>query len=505
MVDEYQDTSHVQYVLVKLLAERDRNICVVGDDDQSIYGWRGADISNILDFEKDFPGCRVIKLEQNYRSTKTILKAASAVVKNNRSRKGKTLFSEGNEGAKIKLLVCDTDRDEAETVSDRIEELISKGMAKRSEIAILYRTNAQSRALEEALKNRFIPYTIVGGLRFYQRKEIKDILAYLKVLVNSNDIISLRRIINYPSRGIGRVAQATIEDQAAERGMSPIELILSSDDYLFLKGKAKTGLMEFAKILRELVVARQELSPVDLVKSTIEKSGILSELQSGDRTELESRKENLDELIAAVEEFCQQNEDATIELFLEEIALYTDIDTWDNTVDSVTLMTLHAAKGLEFPAVFITGLEDGLFPLARSLESEHELEEERRLFYVGITRAEKWLFISMALSRRRFGGMMSVESRFIDELPEDLVDREEKYLSHPASPKIDRFKFDEPTYSDDKYDNLKIGKWVMHPTWGEGCIVARHGTSDSTEVDVLFRLGGRKKILAKYANLRVVG
>ncbi len=511
MVDEYQDTNHVQYLLVKNLAARDRNICVVGDDDQSIYGWRGAEIRNILDFENDFPGCHVVKLEQNYRSTKTILKAASSVVGRNRSRKAKTLFSEGDEGDKITLLVADDDRGEAEMVADKIETLISDDRFKRREIAILYRTNAQSRAIEETLKNRFIPYTIVGGLRFYQRKEIKDVMAYLKVITNPHDLISLRRIINTPSRGLGKVALANIEKMAVEKQVSLVQLILEGDDYPFLKGKAKTGLRQFGNILKVLVAAKGENDPVELVKSIIEKSGILHEIESGDPIEAQSRRENLDELVAAVDEFCQRNEDATIESFLEEVSLYTDIDQWDDSVDSVTLMTLHSAKGLEFPVVFITGLEEGLFPLSKALESDAELEEERRLFYVGITRAEKLLFIARANTRRRFGDRLTLESRFISELPADVVRVEEKLYTPPAvssrsylSNTSGNTSFDsDVSASDDTYSYLEVGRWVTHPTWGDGRIIARRGISDSTEIDVVFQYVGRKKLLAKYANLQI--
>jgi DNA helicase-2/ATP-dependent DNA helicase PcrA len=511
MVDEYQDTNHVQYLLMKNLAVRDRNICVVGDDDQSIYGWRGAEIRNILEFEKDFPGCSVVKLEQNYRSTKTILKAASSVVDNNRSRKSKTLFSEGNEGDKITLLVADNDRGEAEMVADKIEGLISSDQFGRKEIAILYRTNAQSRALEETLKNRFIPYTIVGGLRFYQRKEIKDVIAYLKVMINPHDLISLRRIVNTPPRGLGKVALAKIESMAVEKKVGPIQLILDDDDYIFLKGKAKTGLRQFANILRILVAAKSEKGSVDLVEMVIKHSEILQVIDNGDAIEAESRRENLDELVAAVDEFCQRNEDATIEAFLEEVSLYTDIDQWDNSIDSVTLMTLHSAKGLEFPVVFITGLEEGLFPLAKSLESDAELEEERRLFYVGITRAEKLLFIAHAKTRRRFGDMLTLESRFISELPADVVKIEEKLFSPRAvshrsylSSASKETSFDSDTIDpDDTYSYLEVGRWVTHPTWGDGKIIARRGMSESTEIDVMFQYVGRKKLLAKYANLQM--
>jgi len=508
MVDEYQDTNHVQYLLVKLLASKYRNICVVGDDDQSIYGWRGADLRNILDFEKDFPGCKVIKLEQNYRSTRTILKAASEVVRRNRSRKDKTLFSEGAEGDKITLLVCDSDRDEAEQVADRIENLVRMEEVSRRDIAILYRTNAQSRAIEESLKNRFIPYTIVGGIRFYQRKEIKDVLAYLKILSNPSDTVSLRRVVNYPTRGIGDKAQENLLNEAASRSVSPVTLILEDSEYGYLHGKAKTGLKQFSAILTHLMTKQQELDPVSFVDEVIKKSGILRDIESGDPNEAETRKENLDELLAAVDEFCQKDGGESIEEFLEEISLYTDIDNWDSSTDAVTLMTLHSAKGLEFDTVFITGLEEGLFPLARSLESQLELEEERRLFYVGITRARRNLVITYARSRRRFGELLSLESRFVNELPSELIDRVERgFISHAGHyGTLQSGVFDDSiTDTQDEYGDLQVGRWVEHPTWGEGRIVKRAGYNDTTEVHVLFRLGGRKKLLARYANLRIRG
>jgi len=396
-------------------------------------------------------------------------------------------------------------------VADRIESLISENKAKRREIAILYRTNAQSRALEETLKNRFIPYTIVGGLRFYQRKEIKDVLAYLKLLANPNDVISLRRVVNFPTRGIGDKAQSVIEARSSELGIAPADMILGTDDYSFLKGRAKSGLKEFAGILRELRTAKAEKAPVEVVNFAITKTGILREIEAGDPIEADTRKENLDELLAAVDEFCQQQEDATLDSFLEEIALYTDIDQWDDSSDSVTLMTLHAAKGLEFPVVFITGLEEGLFPLSKALETEKELEEERRLFYVGITRAEKWLFVSYARTRRRFGETLTLESRFVDELPDELIQREEPYFSS-ASSRTSRFAGKTSTElsveiaadDDDSYAELQVGRWVNHPTWGEGRIMARRGISDAAEVEVLFRLGGRKKLLAKFAHLQIL-
>jgi DNA helicase-2/ATP-dependent DNA helicase PcrA len=509
LVDEYQDTNHVQFLLVKILAEKARMLTVVGDDDQSIYGWRGADIRNILEFEASFPDCRIIKLEQNYRSTKMILKTASEVVKYNRSRKGKALWTDGEEGELVKLIKVESDRNESEMICENIENLVASADYKRRDIAILYRTNAQSRALEESLKNRFIPYTIVGGIRFYQRKEIKDILAYLKMLVNPYDIQSFRRIINFPKRGIGPINIARIEQTAVSRSTSPFELLLEADDLDFLKGAAQKGAKQFQKIYKELIKAKKEQAPVELTETAARITGIVDSLSEYDQIEAESRKENIDELIAAVQEYCDKVENATIEGFLEEISLYTDVDTWDSSQDAVTLMTLHSAKGLEFPKVFITGLEEGLFPLSRSMEKPEELEEERRLFYVGITRAEKSLTLSYAQRRMRFGEMLSIKSRFIDELPEDCIEFEDQTFGSSYSgtrtssqPDYD----DEQTYiaPNDKYRNLKVGKSIIHPTWGEGKIISRTGSSDSTTVEVHFRWGGKKKLFAKYANLKVI-
>jgi DNA helicase-2/ATP-dependent DNA helicase PcrA len=509
LVDEYQDTNHVQFLLIKMLAEKSRMLTVVGDDDQSIYGWRGADIRNILEFEASFPDCRIIKLEQNYRSTKTILKTASEVVKNNRSRKGKTLWTEGEEGEKVRLIKNISDRDEAETICDFIEENIASNTYKRREIAILYRTNAQSRALEESLKNRFIPYTIVGGIRFYQRKEIKDILAYLKLLVNPYDLISFRRIINFPKRGIGPVNVSRIEQAAVSRSVSPFELVVKGDDLDFLKGAASKGIKRFRKIYEELILAKQEKSPVELAEFAAKLSGIVESLDEYDPIEAQSRKENIDEFIAAVQEYSDKVEDATLEGFLEEISLYTDIDTWDNTQDVVTLMTLHSAKGLEFPLVFITGLEEGLFPLSKAMEDAQEMEEERRLFYVGITRACRTLVLSYAQRRMRFGEMLSIKSRFVDELPVDCIDFDDRTYGYGGGYAYEsqvEDESEEPVYisKGDKFGDLKVGRRIIHPTWGEGKIVSRNGSADNTTVEVLFKWGGRKKLFAKYANLKVL-
>lgn len=506
LVDEYQDTNHVQFLLVRMLAESHRNLTVVGDDDQSIYGWRGADITNILNFEKSFPDCKIIKLEQNYRSTRVILKTASEVVRHNRSRKGKTLWTDGDEGEKVSLVKTYSDREEAEMIANKIEAVVASGSYKRNQIAILYRTNAQSRALEESFKNRLIPYTIVGGIRFYQRKEIKDILAYLNLLVNPFDLVSFRRIINYPRRGIGPKAVATIEQKAVSASLSPFEAVVNSDNFSYLKGTAKKGAARFQNFYREMIMAKQEKTLEELVRLVIEKCGVIEDLEESDPTQAEARKENIDELVAAISEFALNNEEASLEAFLEEISLYTDIDSWDESQDVITLMTLHSAKGLEFPMVFITGLEEGLFPLSRAIEEPSELEEERRLFYVGITRARKRLVLSYAQKRMRFGEMLSIKSRFVDELPEDCIEFED--LTFPGGFESRQVysssgsNGDDDELPDDSFAHLKTGRMIIHPTWGEGKILSRQGYADSTTVEVRFKWGGKKKLFAKYANLK---
>ena len=508
LVDEYQDTNHVQFLLLRLLAQKSRNLTVVGDDDQSIYGWRGADIKNILEFEGSFPDCKIIKLEQNYRSTKTILKTASEIVKNNLSRKGKTLWTDGAEGDKIKLIRVNSDGEEANTVCDHIEHCLASGKFTRNQIAVLYRTNAQSRVLEESLKKRFILYTIVGGVRFYQRKEIKDILAYLKLLANPYDIVSFRRIINVPKRGIGEKSVARIEEEAVKRSISPFELLVRPEEHDFIKGAAREGAAQFRDFFMRMIEAKSMQPLHTLATTVIDNCGIKESFEEDDSIEAQSRRENIDELLAAIQDYSYKAEGATLENYLAEIALYTDIDTWDNNKDAVTLMTLHSAKGLEFPMVFITGLEEGLFPTSRSMEEDSRLEEERRLFYVGITRACRNLILTYARKRTRFGEVGAIKSRFVDELPMECIEFEDLTYSSENFTKNRRNRShsydDEYEIPGDKYSNLQKGVTIIHPTWGMGKIISRQGHDDSTQVDVLFKWGGRKTIFPKYANLKVV-
>jgi len=508
LVDEYQDTNHAQYVLVNLLASKSRNLCVVGDEDQSIYGWRGADINNILDFEKDYPDARVIKLEQNYRSTQIILDAAGAVVKNNEERKGKTLYTHIEGGEKIGLMILEDEHQEAEAVVKRIQQLCGSDDYSLSEAVILYRTNAQSRVFEQRLRDNGIPYVIVGGLGFYERKEVKDILAYLKVLANPKDDLSLKRIINVPGRGIGAKTISRIEEYGAKNGLSLLEAVRQADQIDGLSARFKGIIGDFSDMLDRFALMKEKTNVDELTAVVAEKTGYIDDLRKERSVEADGRIENVKELINATSEFRERSEEPTLEAFLEEVSLITDIDMWDKSKDAVTLMTLHAVKGLEFRAVFIAGLEEGLFPLSRSLEDPSELEEERRLFYVGMTRAKERLFLSYARQRRRFGDMLNLSSRFLDEVPKEHLEVEDhstRQREHFADVDVDRiepFSLDSET----PYDSiLKAGTRVLHSHWGEGTIVHREGSGENLKLTVVFRGGMKKKLLAKYADLEIMG
>jgi DNA helicase-2/ATP-dependent DNA helicase PcrA len=508
LVDEYQDTNHAQYVLVNLLASKNKKICVVGDEDQSIYGWRGADINNILDFEKDYPDAKVIKLEQNYRSTQVILSAAGAVVQNNKSRKGKVLYTKMEGGERVRLLILENEHQEAEALVNQIQELVQQDDYSLSDFVILYRTNAQSRVLEQKLRDNGMPYVIVGGLRFYERKEVKDILAYLKVLVNPLDDLSLRRIINVPTRGIGAQTVAKIDRFRLHNNISLIEAIKKAGSIEGLSPRSKKLIGGFSRMLDEFSALKEKFPADELAEQIAERTGYLGDLRKEKTVEAENRIENVKELINAIAEFYERSEQPTLEGFLEEVSLITDIDLWDERKDAVTLMTLHAAKGLEFRTVFIAGLEEGLFPLSRSLESLSELEEERRLFYVGMTRAKERLFISYALNRRRFADMMNLRSRFLDEIPEELLEVEDyTYHRKESFEKVDlnRVVSFLPQARTDYDSMLQVGTQVIHSHWGEGKIVHREGAGENLTLIVVFRGGIRKKLLAKYADLEIVG
>ena len=423
-VDEYQDTNHAQYVLVNLLAAHHRNICVVGDSDQSIYAFRGADITNILDFERDYPDAEVIRLEQNYRSTQTILDAANGVITHNQRRKPKNLWTENGTGEPIRLFEAGNEHEEAFFVAETILQGVREGRD-HGDYAVLYRTNAQSRVLEEVLLKSNIPYRVVGGIKFYERKEIKDLLAYLRLVVNPDDDLSLRRVINVPRRGIGEGTMEKIDRYAEEKGVSLYRALLEADR-IGLAPRFLRPLQSFTTMIRDLHGMAEYLSARELTEEVLEKTGYREALEREGTLEAEGRLENIGEFLSVVQEFEQRSEDKSLVDFLTDLALLSDIDTLEDEGpdgDAVVLMTLHSAKGLEFPCVFLVGMEEGLFPHIRSLEDDDALEEERRLAYVGITRAEKELYLTRARLRSIFGQTVShPPSRFLDEIPEHLVE-----------------------------------------------------------------------------------
>lgn len=517
-VDEYQDTNRAQYMLVKLLASRFKNLCVVGDSDQSIYKWRGADIANILSFEKDYPNAQTIMLEQNYRSTKRILLAANEVISKNLNRKPKKLWTENAEGNKIFYYRADSEQGEAQFVAGKIKEYISSGKRSFSDIAILYRTNAQSRVMEEVLLKSNIEYSIVGGIKFYDRKEIKDILAYLRLIANPDDDISLQRVINVPKRGIGSGSVDKIANFAQLHEMSMFEA-LESIELIGLSPKITKGAIEFRDLVKNYTQMQEYLSVTELVEELLEKSGYRDMLIAEKSIEAQSRLENIDEFLSVTKNFEEASEDKSLIAFLTDLALVADIDKLDDDgekAESVVLMTLHSAKGLEFPVVFLLGLEEGVFPHSRSLMEESEMEEERRLAYVGITRAEEELYITNAQMRTLFGRTnMNPPSRFIKEIPADLLDglepakKPSPFGSSPfGSPSASRGAQPQrkavvrPSASNTGGDEIdwKVGDKAQHGKWGTGTVVSVKGSGEGTELDIAFpKPVGIKRLLAKFA------
>lgn len=421
MVDEYQDTNFSQYSLISLLAKQHKNLCVVGDDDQSVYSWRGADIGNILNFEKDFPDAKVIKLEQNYRSTQTILDAANSVISNNFGRKNKRLWTDNGEGRPIVTYKAMDERDEADFIIGEVDRLSFQEQRSLNNFAILYRTNAQSRVLEEMCMARGIPYKIVGGHRFYDRMEVKDVIAYLRVIQDPEGDLSIKRIINVPKRGIGKATLDNLENYARQNGISIYEALLFVDSIEGIGKKAKNSIKEFVRLIAELMDLAEKESASEVINQVIIRSGYLEELEKGDDEDQE-RGKNIKELISAALEYEEKNEDNSLTGFLENMALMSDIDGLDEEREGITMMTLHSAKGLEFPVVFICGLEEGLFPTQRAFFEEHQLEEERRLMYVGVTRAKEKLYLTSAFERTLYGNTSyTMESRFLREIPKELM------------------------------------------------------------------------------------
>ncbi|AOH53102.1 ATP-dependent DNA helicase PcrA [Peribacillus muralis] len=522
-VDEYQDTNRAQYMLVKLMASRFRNLCVVGDSDQSIYRWRGADIANILSFEKDYPNANMIFLEQNYRSTKKILEAANKVIDNNQNRKPKNLWTENADGNKLFYYRADNEQGEAQFVAGKINELVQDGSRKYSDIAILYRTNAQSRVMEEVLLKSNINYAIVGGTKFYDRKEIKDLLAYLRLIANPDDDISLRRVINVPKRGIGATSMDKVADYANQYDVS-IYKALESVEMVGISGKATKAAREFHTLITNYTNQQEYLSVTELVEEVIKKTGYREMLQAEKTIESQSRLENIDEFLSVTKAFESNSDDKSLVGFLTDLALVADIDQLDENseeaTNTVTLMTLHSAKGLEYPVVFLLGLEEGVFPHSRSLMDEEEMEEERRLAYVGITRAENELFISNAQMRTLYGRTsMNPVSRFIGEIPAELLEdlkpkpapraRQTPFSSARtgtssavSTRKIPSFgrAVSAPSATGGEEIGWAVGDRASHKKWGVGTVVSVKGEGEGKELDIAFPSPiGIKRLLAKFA------
>lgn len=532
MVDEYQDTNRAQYVLVKMMADRHHNICVVGDSDQSIYRWRGADIQNILSFEKDYPEVTVIMLEQNYRSTKNILRAANVVIENNMNRKPKNLWTENCEGNRLTLYDADNEHDEARYVVGKIKEMTESGQHSPADIAILYRTNAQSRVVEEMFVKSNLPYTIVGGTKFYDRKEIKDLLAYLRLVSNPDDDISFRRIINVPRRGIGATTLEKIDVYAAENDIS-LYKALQEVRQIGLSPRFEKVLTEFSDQLTNWVQMQDYLPVTELVEELLEKTGYREMLKNEKSLEAEGRLENINEFLSVTKEFEEYNEDKSLVAFLTDLALIADIDKVDDgekKQDQVLLMTLHSAKGLEFPIVFLIGLEEGVFPHSRSLMDEAEMEEERRLAYVGITRAEQELYLTRARMRTLYGRTnMNMPSRFLKEIPDDLMDCVNQEAATPpwmrsgsgakgsssayeqrsssfrgqgsasTAPPRQVKERSRTTMTGGEGFDWAVGDKASHKKWGVGTVVSTKGQGENIELDIAFPGVGVKRLAAKFA------
>jgi DNA helicase-2/ATP-dependent DNA helicase PcrA len=543
LVDEYQDTNRAQYAIIKRLASKFKNLTVVGDDAQSIYAFRGADIGNILDFERDYQDTKVFRLEQNYRSTQNILRAADQLIKNNKGQIPKTLFTENMAGDAVRVIECQDERDEAGTIVRTIEEEIRKEKLDLRDFAVLYRTNAQSRAIEDGLRRSSIPYVIIGGTAFYRRKEIKDVLAYLRLLVNSTDAESVLRVINYPARGIGATTMDRVSQYAREHD---VNLFHALDCIEFIGGvQSRTAqkIKEFTGLVTKYGALKDKMSPSELVRALIDETRILFELKQENTMESLARYENIQEFLNAITDYFHEKPDATLDNYLEEVSLVSDADQVEGNKNAVTLMTLHAAKGLEFPVVLIAGLEEGLFPSEQTAQERDGLEEERRLLYVGITRAMRKCFVLYALQRMRFGETArSMPSRFVEEIEasgaverltsfgtkprarESYADRagEVSHLLH-GSPVLNgrtltRKRASKPGtngtrfFADESYSNysqledlpLKRGVRVFHETFGEGRVVEIAGQGDKAKAMVDFQKFGRKSLMLKFANLKIL-
>lgn len=492
LVDEYQDTNRSQYILLNLLCRSHRNICVVGDDDQSIYRWRGAELGNILSFEDDHPRAKVVRLERNYRSTSNILEAASSMVRHNKGRKPKTLWTKREKGELIRYFEAPDEKMEAEFIAREIKKIHESTRYTFNDIAIFYRTNAQSRNLEETLAAHGIPYTVVGAVRFYQRKEIKDVIAYLRVIANHDDNISLSRIINEPPRGIGKVTINRLEELAKMEGISLFGAVKEAIRRKLLSKKACRELASLVEAIEALSAKAEEEKPAKIVKEVLKRTEYIEYLSASSDPESQSRIDNINELVRAAEEFQKKSEEGGFREFLDRVSIISDVDEYEEGGGRVSMMTLHSAKGLEFSVVFIAGMEEGLLPHDQALESEDELEEERRLFYVGMTRAKDILYLTRARFRFMTGSeRLRIASRFLSEIPEHLIEQVGAEAETPQPP--------ESTGTTRQFP--RPGVRVLHSIYGLGWIVDYEGSGDDLKLTVRFARGGPKKLLAKYANL----
>jgi len=507
LVDEFQDTNAVQYELVRLLSRDVNNVCVVGDDDQSIYRWRGANIENILKFEKDYTGTTVIKLEENYRSTQNILSAAGNVVRENLNRKEKTLWTQNEKGDPVVCHKAEDETSEAEFVCDRIQNLYREEGYSFNEIAILYRTNAQSRVMEDVLRRAEIPYQVIGGLRFYERKEIKDVLAYMRVLINPEDSVSLKRIVNVPARGIGKTSLEKVEAYCRGKALTLFEGLRQAGQGGLIGAAATKKIANFISIMDRLDSIHRQSNPLELLTEVIDRSGYATMLKNEDTRESKGRMENLNELYTAVEQLVE-NENGSLREFLDSTALVADLDNFDETQGILPLMTLHTCKGLEFSAVFVVGMENGLLPHASSMSDSAEYEEERRLCYVGFTRAKKRLFVSHARRRRIYGNTFNYPpSEFLNSIPDEVMVRESGFKEYQMGTSIQYSGSSNLSFAVETESTVSfsIGTKVLHPKFGQGIVINRSGEEEDLKLEVFFKGPyGKKKLAANLANLIIL-
>jgi len=512
LVDEFQDTNKAQYELLKLLVSNNGKIAVVGDDAQSIYSWRGASIENMLDFEKDFPKHKLFKLEQNYRSTKNILAAADSVIKNNKGQIVKTLWTENNDGELLTLIKCSDEKDEAAQIAKNIKNEITKKKLALKDFAVLYRTNAQSRALEDIFRREKIPYKIIGGIEFYKRKEVKDVIAYLRVISNQNDEESLLRIMNFPQRGIGNTTITRMIAFARKHNITLFETMVRVFEVIDIKERIQKNVKAFKLLLDKYIELKDKLSAGELSRALVDELGILRMFKEENTPESLARWENINELLSALSDFSAQNKDAKLEQYLEDVSLVSDVDLYEGEKNSVTLLTVHSAKGLEFPIIFVSGCEEDIFPLSNKFSSDASLEEERRLFYVAVTRAKQKVFLTHARSRYRFGEVAyQSRSRFIDELDASLVTEVNGGIGRKSSTRKSKKEmyyeyFENVEYEsfDQENKNLRPGSRVMHEKFGLGKVTAVVGAGDMQKATVVFEGNNIKQLMLKFAKLKVL-